>query len=156
MISKLLTSGYCLTERWSKGGAVKLKKITWIDRSLIQVPGHIALCISEDEYEKWLKRLKIPPKDRDGFVNIGANATTHFFENTETNQLCIIICFKVKKGIDRIEEYALLVHEAVHAWQEIKKSIGETTPSDEFEAYAIQSISARLMDAYDKMRRVIK
>jgi hypothetical protein len=44
--------------------------------------------------------------------------------------------------------YALLVHEAVHIWQDVKHRIGEDNPSSEFEAYAIQNISQELMLAY--------
>ena len=46
------------------------------------------------------------------------------------------------------EQPALLVHEAVHVWQAFCEDIGEKSPSDEFEAYSIQSISYELMTAY--------
>ena len=42
----------------------------------------------------------------------------------------------------------LLVHEAVHVWQQTRVYLGETAPSPEFEAYAIQNISGNLMQAF--------
>jgi hypothetical protein len=46
----------------------------------------------------------------------------------------------------------LLVHEATHVWQHICESIGETKPSVEFEAYAMQSIVSNLLTAYEDTR----
>lgn len=46
----------------------------------------------------------------------------------------------------------LLIHEATHIWQDIREGIGEEKPSSEFEAYAMQNISAELFAAYEKTR----
>jgi len=42
----------------------------------------------------------------------------------------------------------LLIHEAVHVWQNVRDLISEDRPSREFEAYSIQSIAQKLIDAY--------
>lgn len=47
-----------------------------------------------------------------------------------------------------IDVAALLVHEAMHVWQAFCEHVGEKSPSDEFEAYSIQSIFHELMTAY--------
>ena len=47
---------------------------------------------------------------------------------------------------------AMLVHEAVHVWQTIRRSIGETSPSSEFEAYSIQHIAQELMSRYVELK----
>ncbi|MFW6575186.1 hypothetical protein ACOCJL_12555 [Acinetobacter baumannii] len=49
-----------------------------------------------------------------------------------------------------IEIYGLLLHEAVHVWQKIKKLMGEREPSSEFEAYSIQSIAQDLFKMYEE------
>ncbi|AWL18596.1 hypothetical protein DIW83_05910 [Acinetobacter nosocomialis] len=49
-----------------------------------------------------------------------------------------------------IEVYGLLLHEAVHVWQKVKKLMGEKEPSSEFEAYSIQSIAQDLFEMYEE------
>lgn len=48
-----------------------------------------------------------------------------------------------------IEVFGLLLHEAVHVWQRIKKLMGEDNPSSEFEAYSIQCIAQDLFEMYE-------
>jgi hypothetical protein len=49
-----------------------------------------------------------------------------------------------------IQIHALLTHEAMHLWREIRNQIGEKEPSAEFEAYAIQKITQNLAYSYEK------
>ncbi|MDC5485845.1 hypothetical protein NRA67_18900, partial [Acinetobacter baumannii] len=49
-----------------------------------------------------------------------------------------------------IEIYGLLLHEAVHIWQKVKKLMGEKEPSSEFEAYSIQAIAQDLFKMYEE------
>lgn len=49
-----------------------------------------------------------------------------------------------------IEIYGLLLHEAVHVWQKVKKLMGEKEPSSEFEAYSIQAIAQDLFEMYEE------
>ncbi|WP_368576099.1 hypothetical protein [Acinetobacter baumannii] len=49
-----------------------------------------------------------------------------------------------------IEVYGLLLHEAVHVWQKVKKLMGEKEPSSEFEAYSIQAIAQDLFKMYEE------
>ena len=50
----------------------------------------------------------------------------------------------------------LIVHEAVHVWQFVRENIGESNPSSEFEAYAIQAISQELIEAYSESGRFVE
>ncbi|MCG5359941.1 hypothetical protein L7832_015420 [Acinetobacter baumannii] len=50
---------------------------------------------------------------------------------------------------DRIQVYGLLLHEAVHIWQIVKRRMGEREPSVEFEAYSIQAIAQELFEMYE-------
>ena len=48
------------------------------------------------------------------------------------------------------DKVALICHEAVHVWQEIKEKMGEENPSIEFEAYSIQKIFFDLLTMYQE------
>jgi len=54
------------------------------------------------------------------------------------------------EGRNPIEVAGLLVHEAVHVWQEYCHGIGEDTPGSEQEAYGVQAISQELMAEFDR------
>lgn len=62
----------------------------------------------------------------------------------------IIVFFNKKAEASPSEKMALLVHECVHVWQEIKERMGEKEPSSEFEAYSIQLIFLGLLAIYDE------
>lgn len=47
-----------------------------------------------------------------------------------------------------LQVHGLLLHEAVHIWQELKERMGEGEPSIEFEAYSIQAIAQDLFEMY--------
>ena len=119
--------------------------LKWIDRTLIESPYCIALCTSEEEYKRELKRLGIIfdgwiPPDKDGNV-------VEAIHDKSGNQI-IIVSIRVTKQTKLIEVIGLLVHESVHAWQKICRNLSEDSPSDEFMAYSIQRIAQCLIDAY--------
>ncbi len=121
----------------------------WLDRSLVTSPVHYGLCKTEKAFKKELKRLGIRKKDRPDFLKSSyADATVHFFESE--GKECAIVCLGDTKGHTPNEIVGLLIHEAVHIWQEIKANIGEQHPSSEFEAYSIQTIAQNLIEAYSK------
>jgi hypothetical protein len=60
----------------------------------------------------------------------------HIFYDDEK----IVVLLDKKADVTDSEKVALLVHESVHVWQEIRKRMGEKEPSSEFEAYSVQSI----------------
>lgn len=59
-----------------------------------------------------------------------------------------VICLGEHSTRTPIEIAGLLVHEAVHAWQEWCEYYGENPTAREQEAYAIQSISQELMSEF--------
>jgi hypothetical protein len=65
-------------------------------------------------------------------------------ENPEMGQVAVI-GMRDWQGRNSIEVAGLLVHEAVHVWQEYADRIGERHPGAEQEAYAIQAIAQELM-----------
>lgn len=118
----------------------------WLNRMPAWPLPYFCLCTSEAQYNKVMKRLKTknPPR----WTNQGAPATTHTLENSDS-KICCVVCIDVPSNISKGQVYGLLVHEAVHVWQQYCESIGESRPSSEFEAYTIQAIAQALMFSYD-------
>ena len=119
------------------------KKIQWCDRAIFISPIFYTIATSYEIFEKIRKRMGCPPPD----VNTGGDATTFLLEHSNGNKACVVYFPHKKK--DLIYQ-ALIVHEAVHIWQHIREDIGEVKPSAEFEAYAIQIISQRLLEEYHR------
>lgn len=90
-----------------------------------------------------MRRLKAPSIPR-WLASERSKATSHFFSH-EDHGLVAIVCLDGWQDLHPIEVAGLLVHEAVHVWQEHCDSIGERSPGSEQEAYAIQAISQELM-----------
>lgn len=118
-------------------------KTKWLDRRIAAPGPYLALCLSEVEYLAAMRHCRImnPP---DWMVNDHTQARAHFL-STPKNEQAAIVCMRHWQGRDPIEVAGLLVHEAVHIWQEYAGWIGERFPGAEQEAYAIQAISQELM-----------
>lgn len=118
----------------------------WIDRTLIRGP-NVGLCTSEAMFHRELRRLELPRAEWPSFVSSAvADATVHIIEFRD--KPCMLVCIKGFEARTGMEIAGLLVHEAVHVWQWFRRFIGEDQPSDEFEAYSIQTISQRLMEVF--------
>jgi len=126
-------------------------KVNWLDTSLIISPVYYCLCKNKKSFKAALKHLNIKKKDYPDFLlNKCADATVHYFENgTKTTA---VVCLGNTSNRTPCEIIGLLIHEAVHIWQEIKYRIGELNPSKEFEAYSIQCIAQRLIEEYSNER----
>lgn len=125
----------------------------WLDRALVVSPYYYGLCTNEKDFHKELKKLKVPRETWPCFLgSASANATTHFFEKGDGAKCCIVT-ITAKKKHSLAQVYALLTHEAVHIWQAIREDFGEKSPSSEFEAYAIQTLSQMLIQSYERQRK---
>lgn len=120
----------------------------WADRVLVRAPGYLALCVTQKHFERVLEHLNVSHSERPAFVSKTADATTHFFTNPTNGGTVAVVCLGKHEGYSPIDVAALLVHEAVHVWQDAVKTLGEKEPSVEFEAYSIQEISHQLMRLY--------
>jgi hypothetical protein len=118
----------------------------WLNKTLIE-GDHLCTCFTEQEYYRLLKSLNIPVADWDRWLMQDALATTHYFTTPKGSRLTVV-CIPVKPEVDGVDVATLLVHEAVHVVQEYFRYIGEDNPGSEIEAYAIQNVSAALMNAY--------
>jgi hypothetical protein len=115
---------------------------------LFQSPIYYALCTSQKDYEKELKRIGINPQP--GIT--GSQGATLNMMTSKDGKECAIICI-FNHTLDYEQIASMLAHEAVHLFQEIKENIGERNPSAEFEAYCIQCITQNLLYAYKKQVR---
>lgn len=69
---------------------------------------------------------------------------------TKGGKVSIIVTLSAKAvaAHSRVEVAGLLVHEATHVWQEVRRSMQEENPSIEFEAYSMQAIFQGLYSAW--------
>lgn len=130
--------------------------VKWICRAIVESPYCIGLCLEEEMFKKELKRLNVPRESWPLWIPKKADARVHTFEKTDTNDVCAIVCVRYKEGLDPNQVVGIIVHEAVHVWQEICERIGEYEPSKEFEAYSVQSIAQRLIATYSEMSANLK
>lgn len=114
----------------------------WLDRRIAAAGPYLALCLSEAEYLAAMRHLRI--SDPDPWVNDGADATVHHVRSPKGG-LCCIVCMHGHEQHSPVEVAGMLVHEAVHVWQQYAEEIGEHHPAREQEAYAIQAIAQELM-----------
>lgn len=125
-----------------------MKKDLWLNRNLL-TGGYLAFVTSQKEFEQALKDIECTDCN-ESFLPKGWPACTHHFDNVN-GSVANIVAFSMEAAAkeDPIDVAALLVHEAVHVWQNIEKGAGKLGCfGEEGEAYAIQNISTRLMTAY--------
>ncbi len=123
----------------------------WLDRNLFVCPYRFTLCITPKAYNKICRYLKVAKEDRPGFLTTEhSDASAHFFDLVGGKEKAVVVCIAVGDGRSVAQVHSLLVHEAVHIWQNAREIYGEHNPSSELEAYAIQSLSQRLMEEYDR------
>ena len=94
-----------------------------------------------------MKRLKIV-----GEPYPTKNGCCSTFTNLLEAKDCIIVTIdtELAKKHSRIEIEGLLIHEGVHVYQKALEWMGEDDPGIEMEAYAIQSITMQLINAYEE------
>lgn len=113
---------------------------------LVQSPYFICLCVTEEAFLDEMKRMNV--KKPGAWVNAGVDATVH--EYVRGDEETIFVCVASRHKVPYMN-YALMVHEATHIWQKVRRKLGDWSPSDEFEAYSMQNLSERLMRSYDKL-----
>lgn len=118
----------------------------WLDRRIGRAGPYLTLCLSEAEFRAALKHLKSPEMPR--WVSPNADATTHTFDSPDNGDPCCIVCVRGHEGRNGVEVAGMLIHEAVHVWQQWCDTVGERNPGSEQEAYAIQAISQELMSEF--------
>lgn len=128
------------------------KKVTWLTRDAATPLPYHCLVTTEAEFNSVMRYLKIkhPPRWQGG-----GHAATHSFDKPD-GSLCCVVALDATKGRELGQVLALLVHEAVHIWQNYCEYIRESSPSSEFEAYTVQRIAQSLFYAYCHKTMAIK
>lgn len=121
----------------------------YIDEALLRRPCSVGMCIDERAYLREMRRFNI--KSPSSFVIPGMAATMHWLDDTTGDgESVAIVCVDIERvrHLDGIQLACLIVHEAVHVFQNICQHWGEEAPGKELEAYSIQRLSQQLMYAY--------
>jgi hypothetical protein len=111
------------------------------------------LCLNREEFREAVMHLD--SADVPKWMNAGANATMHTFSHVDGGIVCIV-CLEGSEGRNPVAVAGLLVHEAVHIWQQWCEEVGEKNPGEEQEAYAIQFIAQELMAEFARRNGVSK
>lgn len=123
----------------------------WLDRRIAVAGPYLTLCLTEKEFAKALSHCGI--KEAVPFTaTTHSHATTHICTNQKSELVCIVT-MRGYQGRDPIEVAGLLVHEAVHVWQEHCKRMGESEPASEQEAYGIQAVAQELMAEFVRLTK---
>jgi hypothetical protein len=121
------------------------KRATWCDRRLVMSPVYFGICTSAAQFAAECRKLGL--KQRPEWIPAAAAAVCHILANAKGETACIVAVPPRKRGQSRAEYAALIVHEAVHVWQQVREALGEEKPSSEFEAYSLQAICQELFEA---------
>lgn len=123
------------------------RRTNWLDRRIAPPAPYLCLCLSEDEYHQAMFELGAKPIHT-WVKTPQASATAHYIEKYATHELAVIVCMRDWEGRNPVEVAGLLVHEAVHIWQQYRDHIGEQNPGREQEAYAVQAVAQELMQEF--------
>lgn len=124
-------------------------KPKWLDRDTVRLP-YLALALSQDDFDALAAHCAV--KAAGDWLNPGADGTTHTWESN--GKLTCVVSINVDVlGVDAIDVASLMCHEAVHVVQRMCESIGEESPSKEFQAYSIQRCVEQLMREYVRRTR---
>ena len=122
--------------------------VKWLPRQIAYPGPHLALCITQEQFEEICEDYGYP---KEPYLSSSA-ASMRWYEGEDgTSSDMAVVCIKPLPKRDELVAFGMLVHEATHVWQKHAASLGEHSPADEQEAYAIQFISQNLMREYRRL-----
>jgi len=125
-----------------KSKTASTDKVIWCDRGW--QPVWFGFCPSAKAWRREMKRL-----GSDAAYPTYSAAVTEFESD---GKVCLLVTMNRKAANKHSEQevLGLLVHEATHVWQAVRRAMREDEPSREFEAYSMQAIFQSLHDAMEK------
>ncbi len=119
-----------------------MTRIKWLDRTIMYGP-FLTLCTSQDEFDAVMKRLG--EKDAGDWMPPQAEACVHTLDRPQGG-ICCVVC--IPADVDPLNAALHLAHEAVHVAERQWEHLGETNPSEELRAFAVQNILASLLEEF--------
>lgn len=113
----------------------------WLDRRIARPGPCLALCLDEDAFRQTCVECDLEPPP--WLPTEQSDAAVHLF--WVNGRRTAVVCMRRWDKHEPVEVAGMLVHEAVHVWQDYADGIGEHVPGREQEAYAIQAIAQELM-----------
>lgn len=128
----------------------KHNKVIWCNNGWF--PFQYGFCPNKKAWGAEMRKLKMP---NEPYPDVVAMCTAF---RHERGDLLILVTIRddAHKAFGKLETLGYLTHEATHVWQHMRDHIKEKTPSPEFEAYAIQTISMNLWKAFLHTRKIAK
>ena len=108
----------------------------------------ICFSCSVRKVKKELKRLKVSHS----LISNSDGQTITIYNSGRTIIIVLIRKRKPRKFSDENSQKALVVHEAVHVFDGLMESIGESHPGSEIKAYFIQRLSQDFFQEYDNAK----
>lgn len=126
-----------------------MRPFKWLDRRVACPGPYLTLVLSQAECDMAMRACGQPTIPY--LATQRSDATTHLFANGR-GETTAIVALGDTRDMTGVQIAALLVHEAVHVWQEHCVNIGERQCGVEQEAYGIQGIAQELMAEYARRR----
>lgn len=121
----------------------KKNKLIWFDTPF----DHIRYTLVQSK-----EQMKDAGYKKSEFLSMDCPAQVTFGTNKHGKKEAIVQLCNVQDK-SRIAIFGLLLHEAVHIYQEVKQLMGERDVSAEFEAYSIQRIAQDLFWAFEESEK---
>ena len=109
---------------------------------------YYAIAFTDKQKLRFCKNTGISEK---AVAEFKGGACTHILQHEDGRVMCLIDYPIDEVSIDNI---ALLLHECVHVYQEMRDYMCEERPSYEFEAYSIQEIYLNCMYEWKSLRKL--
>lgn len=115
-------------------------EVIWGNNSMF--PIYYGFCPSKKAWKKEMRRIKL----KEPYPTSDARCTSFVRDNGDP--ICLVTLSDKLDTYHPVTVIAVLAHEAVHVWQELRRTINEKEPSPEFEAYVIEGITRQLTKGY--------
>lgn len=134
-------------------------KINWLNRTALRLP-YLALCTTEAQFKQALKAVYKTeagfPAYTEPFLAEDHVACVHTLDLKKSGKTVCLVCLPIDAARPWYETSAVVAHEATHVVQRLFRYIGEDTPGDEAQAYAVENTVQYLLAEYDRQAKAQK